>query len=53
MGYDELRRFAVNNWLKIKAKLLEGKYSPSPVRSVEIPKPDGENRLLGIPTVPD
>ena len=53
MGYDELREFVVNNWLKIKAKLLEGKYSPSPVRRVEIPKPEGGTRLLGIPTVLD
>lgn len=53
MGYDELRGFVINNWLKVKAKLLEGKYIPSPVRRVEIPKPDGGIRLLGIPTVLD
>ena len=53
MGYDELRGFVINNWLKVKAKLLEGKYIPSPVRRVEIPKPDGGVRLLGIPTVLD
>ena len=53
MGYYELRGFVINNWLKVKAKLLEGKYIPSPVRRVEIPKPDGGVRLLGIPTVLD
>jgi len=53
MKCDELRGFIVKNWMKIKAKLLEGKYIPSPVRRVEIPKPDGGVRLLGIPTVLD
>ncbi|MBS3995649.1 MAG: group II intron reverse transcriptase/maturase [Alkaliphilus sp.] len=53
MKYDELRRFVVDNWLKIKQKLLEGRYIPSPVRRIEIPKPDGGTRLLGIPTVLD
>ncbi|QUH27177.1 group II intron reverse transcriptase/maturase [Serpentinicella alkaliphila] len=53
MRYDELRGFVVNHWLNIKTRLLEGKYIPSPVRRVEIPKPDGGTRLLGIPTVLD
>jgi len=53
MRVDELRPFIIDNWLAIKQKLLEGKYSPSPVRRVEIPKPDGGVRLLGIPTVLD
>jgi len=38
---------------KIMAKLLAGKYVPSPVKRIEIPKPNGGVRLLGIPTVQD
>jgi len=41
------------HWEKIQAKLLGGKYVPSPVRRVEIPKPNGGVRMLGIPTVQD
>lgn len=41
------------HWEKIKAKLLAGNYVPSPVRRVEIPKPNGGVRMLGIPTVQD
>lgn len=53
MKIDELRDHIKKHWTTIKAKLLEGKYNPSPVRRVEIPKPDGGIRLLGIPTVQD
>jgi group II intron reverse transcriptase/maturase len=53
MRVDELRPFIIDNWLTLKAKLLEGRYKPSPVRRVEIPKADGGIRLLGIPTVLD
>ncbi len=53
MRVDELRTFIIDKWLTIKQKLLEGRYKPSPVRRVEIPKPDGGIRLLGIPTVLD
>lgn len=38
---------------KIRAKLLAGQWTPSPVRRVEIPKPNGGKRPLGIPTVMD
>jgi group II intron reverse transcriptase/maturase len=49
----ELRQFLKANWQNIKQELLEGTYKPAPVRRVEIPKPDGGVRLLGIPTVLD
>ena len=46
---DHLKR----HWPTIKAKLLVGKYIPSPVRRVDIPKPQGGVRMLGIPTLTD
>src|SRR5712692_85501 len=41
------------NWWILKDKLLKGSYVPTPVRRVEIPKPSGGTRMLGIPTVQD
>ena len=54
MPVTELRGYLREHWPKIKEALLEGRYEPSPVRKVEIPKPDGKGmRRLGIPTVID
>ncbi len=53
MEVKELRGFLKGHWLEVREALESGKYRPSPVRRVEIPKPDGGVRQLGIPTVLD
>ena len=53
MTVTQLKPYLQENWEQIKRQLLLGTYKPSPVRRVEIPKPDGGIRLLGIPTVLD
>lgn len=50
---DELRPFLNSHLRCLSDKILDGKYEPSPVRKVEIPKPSGGTRMLGIPTVTD
>jgi len=40
-----------NHWPEVRQQLLAGRYRPSPVRRVMIPKPDGSQRELGIPIV--
>ena len=57
-GVDALTVFALKDhlkqhWPQIRARLLAGEYVPSPVRRVDIAKPDGGLRTLGIPTVVD
>ncbi len=49
----ELKDHLKQHWPSIRAKLLAGAYVPSAVRRVDIPKPDGGLRTLGIPTVID
>ena len=53
MTTAELEEHLQANWWILKDKLLKGSYVPSPVRRVEIPKPNGGTRMLGIPTVQD
>lgn len=53
MPTDELRGYLDANWTSLKQSILDGSYRPQPVRKVEIPKPQGGTRTLGIPTVLD
>ena len=53
MPTADLEKHLEIHWDKIWAKLLAGTYVPSPVRRVEIPKPNGGTRMLGNPTVLD
>jgi RNA-directed DNA polymerase len=53
MSVDELPDFLRQHWPKIRQQLIDGRYRPKPVKRVEIPKPDGRKRKLGIPTVLD
>src|ERR1700690_4194030 len=53
MTVDQLGDYLKQHWPDIREQLLNGTYEPKPVRRVEIPKPDGGVRKLGIPTVLD
>jgi RNA-directed DNA polymerase len=49
MEVKDLTGYLKAHWLEVRGALESGKYRPSPVRRVEIPKPDGGVRQLGIP----
>jgi RNA-directed DNA polymerase len=53
MTTEDLKDYLKKYWPQIKDELLAGRYKPSPVKEVEIPKPGGGMRKLGIPTVID
>jgi len=53
MTVEELPEYLTYHWSEIKSQLLNGHYRPQAVKRVEIPKPDGHKRKLGIPTVVD
>lgn len=53
MPVENLRAHIMENWTTLRTQMEEGSYFPQPVRRVEIPKPNGGKRKLGIPTVTD
>jgi RNA-directed DNA polymerase len=50
MTIDDAKDYLREHWPSIRSRLLEGTYQPQPVKRVEIPKPDGGVRKLGVPT---
>ena len=48
---SQLRSYLRERWAELREQILNGSYEPRPVRRVDIPKPGGGTRMLGIPTV--
>ncbi|VVP61346.1 group II intron reverse transcriptase/maturase [Pseudomonas fluorescens] len=53
LGIEQTAERLLCQWPTIREQLISGAYRPSPVKRVVIPKPDGGERELGIPTVTD
>jgi len=53
MPVEDLKAYLHEHWPRIKQELLEGRYQPQPVLGIEIPRPSGGTRQLGVPTVVD
>jgi RNA-directed DNA polymerase len=53
MTIDDAKSFLREHWPDIRSQLLAGTYRPQPVKRIEIPKPDGGVRKLGVPSVVD
>ena len=53
VSVDEIDEYIKAHWVEIREQIRKRKYQPQPVRRVEIPKPNGGVRNLGIPTVID
>ena len=53
MRPQDLNRYLYENWLTIRDQILSGRYQPKPIKQVWIPKAEGGQRKLGIPTVMD
>jgi RNA-directed DNA polymerase len=53
LDIEQTGQYLKTAWPKIRERVLRGTYRPAPVRRVTIPKPDGGQRELGIPTVTD
>ncbi len=53
LGAEDLRAWCLEHWIQTREALDAGTYAPLPVRQVMIPKPDGGQRMLGVPSVLD
>ncbi|MEI8196432.1 MAG: group II intron reverse transcriptase/maturase [Phycisphaerae bacterium] len=53
MTIDDAKGYLREHWPSIRSRLLDGTYQPQPVKRVEIPKPDGGVRKLGVPCIVD